>query len=226
MFGIIWAWLSKIYHLAQSHSHTGDQSVQLTGASLTSGTWATTADLADVAAAEAAGSATTVPRGDHVHTIGSGVITNAMVNSSAAIAITKLASGVDATSYTPTLAGDSTAGSNTYTTQVGRYCRIGPLVVVQFNVVLATKDAAMAGNIYVSIPVAAASVTSLFGAGAVYHSGITLSAGYTQIAMLISQGTSRAFMYKNGSGAAGAFIVAADVAGTAQVVGTFAYLAA
>lgn len=41
--------------------------------------YATTAELADVAAAEAAGTSTTVARGDHVHTVGAGVITDAMV---------------------------------------------------------------------------------------------------------------------------------------------------
>jgi len=86
-------------------------------------TWATTADLADVGGTEAAGSATTVPRGDHghalafsgtvgdiaaatangasthaaradhAHKIPAGHVTNAMVNASAAIAYSKLALG-------------------------------------------------------------------------------------------------------------------------------------
>lgn len=47
--------------------------------------------------------------------------------------------------WTPTLIGDSTAGTQTYNTQVGRYVRIGSLVVARFYVRLFTIGTA-AGN--------------------------------------------------------------------------------
>lgn len=84
------SWLQWCIERLTSHNHTGgDDGPLLTGAAVS--TWATTADIADVAAAEASGSATTTPRGDHVHTIAAGVITNAMVSAAAAIAYAKLA---------------------------------------------------------------------------------------------------------------------------------------
>ena len=47
-----------------------------------------------------------------------------------------LSNFVDWTSWTPTLTGQSTAGTTTYTTQVGTYTRIGNLAICQFNIVI------------------------------------------------------------------------------------------
>jgi hypothetical protein len=47
-----------------------------------------------------------------------------------ALAFTDLTNFVDVTSWTPTYYGLATAGVTTYTSQVGRYVRVGPFVVV------------------------------------------------------------------------------------------------
>src|SRR3990167_4235347 len=52
--------------------------------------------------------------------------------------------------WTPTVAGSSTAGSQTYSVQVGRYVKIGKLVTAQFYVVMTAKDGATAGNALIS----------------------------------------------------------------------------
>jgi len=48
--------------------------------------------------------------------------------------------------FTPEIFGAGTAGSNTYSSQEGRYVRIGNLVYASINVVLSAKDPTMAGG--------------------------------------------------------------------------------
>lgn len=53
---------------------------------------------------------------------------------------------IESGSWTPTIAGSTTAGSNTYTTQSGYYYKIGDLVYLTGYIKMSTKDAAMSGN--------------------------------------------------------------------------------
>ena len=48
--------------------------------------------------------------------------------------------------WTPVLAGSTTPGAHTYTTQVGRYIKIGTMVFAYCRIVINVKDVAMAGN--------------------------------------------------------------------------------
>lgn len=52
--------------------------------------------------------------------------------------------------WTPVLAGSTTAGTNTYTVQGGRYVRIGNLVHVSGAITLSAIDATMAGTIQIT----------------------------------------------------------------------------
>ena len=68
--------------------------------------------------------------------------------------------GVIAT-FTPTYEGSSTAGTTTYTTQVGRYIRIGNLVVVTLHMVW--TNATGTGNVRIGgLPYAASATSNLF----------------------------------------------------------------
>ena len=51
--------------------------------------------------------------------------------------------------FTPVFAGSSTAGSNTYSSQVGAYKVINNVCFFQINIQMTTKDAAMAGNVQI-----------------------------------------------------------------------------
>ena len=54
--------------------------------------------------------------------------------------------------FTPTIAGNTTAGTNTYTTQVGRYTKVGDTVYVQISIVInAMGTAGNAGAGYTTI---------------------------------------------------------------------------
>lgn len=68
--------------------------------------------------------------------------------------------------WTPVLAGSSTPGTQTYDVQVGRYVRIGNLVMATFNITIDTKDVATAGDMLLTgLPFASANVTNNFHAG-------------------------------------------------------------
>lgn len=56
----------------------------------------------------------------------------------------------DSGTFTPVIAGSSVAGVNTYSNQLGVYCRVGDLVFIHISVILASKDAAMAGELRVT----------------------------------------------------------------------------
>jgi hypothetical protein len=71
------------------------------------------------------------------------------------------------TSFTPTCVGATTAGSTTYTTQVGRYIQIGALVVYTFSIE-GTWGSTASGNVTISLPVSATSTSSLTQLGTGY----------------------------------------------------------
>lgn len=67
------------------------------------------------------------------------------------------------TSWTPTVTS-SAGGTPTYTKQVGRYLKLGPLVIAWGRVTLASKGTLAAGDVSISgLPVSGSSVTDLFG---------------------------------------------------------------
>lgn len=154
-----------------------------------------------------------------------GTIVNADVSSSAAIAIAKLADGVEAVSYTPTLKGSSTAGSFVYALQSGRYARIGPVVVATFTVNVSSVSSGGTGNVVVSLPVVASNQSNLYGACAVEVSNVNLSAGYSYVTGRIAPGASEVGLYQSGDNIGVAALDAASIAASYQVLGTVVYLA-
>lgn len=167
--------------------------------------WATTADIANIATTESAGTASTVPRGDHVH-----------------------AAGIEDT-YTPVLAGDTTAGVNTYSTQEGRYYRIGRLVWVSVRLILTAKGTAgnaMVGNIYVSLPITSRNIANIFPGGDIgLYSNIDFSAGRSQLVARVSANSTILYLSEGGDNVANANIQPAQIADTTQIVVSVVYLA-
>lgn len=56
----------------------------------------------------------------------------------------------DEGTWTPVLAGSSTAGSHTYSVQSGRYTKIGNFVAAHFYIQISSKDGTMAGDIRIT----------------------------------------------------------------------------
>jgi hypothetical protein len=113
--------------------------------------------------------------------------------------------------WTPTLYGFTTAGTNTYTTQTGRYYKQGNLVTLQATVVISAVDASMSGALLVGnlpyIP------NSTFFTGSVLFSGFTLAAGYSQIICSSSANTNGISLAKCGSAVTLDNVYKTDIAG-------------
>lgn len=117
--------------------------------------------------------------------------------------------------WNPVVSGSSTAGSPTYGTRLGLYTKIGNLVTFQLYVELATLGGA-AGNLQISLPMAAKSVASMKYSVQVGQIGsITHAAGYTEFAAIITSGASVIQMLENGSNNAGTNVTIANTSATA-----------
>lgn len=121
--------------------------------------------------------------------------------------------------WTPTIAGDSVAGTQTYLVQVGRYTKVGNRVYFNARIVLSAKDAATAGNIMVSgLPFTPNSTSSDFHAVAVGNAGlITLTALYTQLEAHIEPNLTNIYLGQIGSGLAYSYLQAAAIANTTRI---------
>jgi hypothetical protein len=120
--------------------------------------------------------------------------------------------------WTPTIAGSTTAGANTYTSQVGKWARVGDLVWVTCQVVMSVKDGAIAGNVQVrGLPWAVNAADHPVSASVGSFANVTLGAG-RHLAIRTSGSTSNAveLILSNEAGAISALAVAGIVA-TAQL---------
>lgn len=131
----------------------------------------------------------------------------------------------DEGTWTPTIRGDATAGSNTYSAQAGYYTRIGRFVHCAFYVNLTAKDGAMAGNIAIGgLPFTVVGSSNYVSGTAIGGYGdITLGAGYTQLMIRQAVNGTTALLGKGGTAIAFASIVAADIAATSFISGSITY---
>lgn len=91
-------------------------------------------------------------------------LTNSNISASAAIAFSKLAS--DAwTTNTPTWGADTVNPAIGNGTNVGRYVKIGRIVVFEFTIIMGSTTTYGSGNYTYSLPYTAATVTSLVNVG-------------------------------------------------------------
>lgn len=123
--------------------------------------------------------------------------------------------------FTPVLSGDTTEGTQTYGSQVGKYTRIGRVVHISLRVTLTAKDAAMAGNVIISgLPFVVDSwATSQAGAdiGFMQNVSYATTAGYMPTAYLKS-GTSAVYMMITKSGAAAEYLQASTITATSDIL--------
>jgi len=94
--------------------------------------------------------------------------------------------------WTPVIAGGTTAGSNTYTVQNGYYTKIGNRVLINLDIAMSNKDAAMDGTVIITgLPFTPSTATNNAASMAFgRYDNVNLSAGYTQlVAMVQSNGT-------------------------------------
>ena len=102
----------------------------------------------------------------------------------ATVALSDYAEG----SWTPTVRGSTTAGTQTYTTQVGRYVRIGNSVTAHARVTMSAKDGATAGDVQIAgLPFTARNVSGLTPTCALGSiASLTLTAGYFEFLAFVN----------------------------------------
>lgn len=124
------------------------------------------------------------------------------------------------------LRGSTTAGAQTYATQIGFYERCGDFCDVQFGLTLTALDAATAGNMQISgLPFAmdAGFTGAVCGASISQWGNFTLTGGYTQLCGRIAAGGQVIDLLQSGSGVTAGFVTKAMASNTSQVVGSIRY---
>jgi hypothetical protein len=125
----------------------------------------------------------------------------------------------DVISWTPTIVGETVAGSHTYFTQTGTIMRVGRLIHVSFNVAINSWDAACSGNLLINgLP-----VDILTGQEASLNvsdwAGFTLPAGYSSLNILGRAGTNQFRVKRVGQLVAPGLVTAAErTAGVTTVI--------
>ena len=122
-------------------------------------------------------------------------------------------------SWTPAVAGSSTAGTATYTNQTGTYTKIGNRVFIQITVVYTGGTGS--GNFRITgLPFTTSSTSNFYSALSIYCSNIALSAGNVIQAQTIDGSTRIDFgQYPTGGGAESP--VSYDAAGSLVVSGHY-----
>lgn len=129
-------------------------------------------------------------------------------------------------SWTPTIIS-SGGGTPTYTTQVGRYVKVGRLVKYWGRVILATKGSLATGSVQISsLPITADATVSLFG-----FTSIPFFAAMTTNVVSLSgyvNGTSSAIVLQmlTAAGVATANVAVADISATVDIIFGGSYMAA
>lgn len=120
-------------------------------------------------------------------------------------------------SYTPVLVGSGTAGANTYSVQTGEYVVINKRCFVDIRLKLATKDAAMAGSLYITLPFALATDVNAIPTFAVGNIvGATVGSGKYGIYAEVAPGTNQ-LLLRFVDPATEVALVPADISGTFEI---------
>lgn len=116
------------------------------------------------------------------------------------------------TSYSPVIAGLTTAGTATYSTQVGRYSVINGIAFVFGRVIWSGHTGT--GTMSISMPVTSAAITGLISPGSIVYNGITTSNPDAVISMGVGANSNSAIVYSTNSGSGGSLaVVSMDPAG-------------
>jgi hypothetical protein len=129
--------------------------------------------------------------------------------------------------FTPTIFGATTAGANTYGTQVGFYRRFGKTVHVQGRIVLTAKDAAMAGAVRIGgLPFTSLNTANSFAAAKIgYYSDIIHPAGALALGSIVEVNAAQLNLYWLVSNGVPAGVVPADLTAISGIIFSATYIA-
>jgi hypothetical protein len=121
--------------------------------------------------------------------------------------------------FTPTIAGATTAGVQTYVVQTGFYTRIGNRVYFNLRIVLSAKDVATSGSLIIAgLPFTSNITASNFSPVAVSNVGlITLTALYNQVSAQIENNSAFMYLGQIGSGQSFSYLQATAFTDTTRI---------
>lgn len=133
-------------------------------------------------------------------------------------------SDVDSGTWTPSVSGSTTSGSQTYGTRVGHWTRRGRIIDFFCSVQVTTLDAATAGNLRITgLPFAALNVAGLQQPVTInVRSNLTLTGGYTMFSAYLTNNSSIINLAQMGSNVAQGLLQATAAASglTIDIQGT------
>jgi hypothetical protein len=114
--------------------------------------------------------------------------------------------------FVPFIYGTTTAGTHTYSYQVGRYIKENRKVHVDIMLQISSKDAAMAGNVYVGgLPFAAENVSNHYSCGNIGRADFLSFGTAKAIGVNVATNGNYIILYKIMDNAARGYVAAADV---------------
>ena len=135
-----------------------------------------------------------------------------------------LASHVSATSWTPSLRFGGASVGMTFTTQIGRYARMGNLVKFEATLVLSAKGSSTGAATIVTLPLAAATVAGLVVPfPVILYSGSTITAG-NQVYATVTSGSTTLNLYNHAPTAALASLTDANFGATTTLFVSGSYI--
>ena len=128
--------------------------------------------------------------------------------------------------FTPTLAGSTTAGTQTYSYNVGLYTKVGRVVHFQVAILLTAKDGTTAGNLQINgLPFTSNATANAHASVTVGLAQlITLTAGYTDYVGVIAPNTTVVLLQQAGSAQVAANLAAAAFGATSAVYVSGSYM--
>jgi hypothetical protein len=122
--------------------------------------------------------------------------------------------------FTPTIVGTTTAGTGTYTAQVGRYTKIGNRVY--FSATIGWSAHTGTGNIRVaSLPFTSANVTNGYASLGVYANGLVIGAGKQLSSLNVINSTQAELLAVDVAGSAATAIAMDTVVGALNISGHY-----
>ena len=126
--------------------------------------------------------------------------------------------------FTPTVAGESTAGTPGYTTQSGNYVRIGNLVVCLGRIKLSSFSGP-AGALQVGgLPFTIKNSASMLGVNACTVNTYNMGAGRTAMGLQVQPGSTYAYLVACGDNVATETAAATSISTTADIRFTISYI--
>jgi len=128
--------------------------------------------------------------------------------------------------WTPTIAGATTPGTQSYAVQEGWYCKIGKLVIAQCRITLSANSGGAGAATIGELPFTAQNVANSHGAspiGAI--GGVAHASGFTQFHATVNPNATNATLTESGSNQAITAVPITNVGAAADLIVTFLYLA-